>query len=187
MNVCIDPGHGFANRRPGVYDSGAVGFGLCEADVVLALGLSLRWVLRQAGHFVFMTRDDDSDPDPVGTRDDRAEEAHCDVFVSLHCNSADVQNASGTETYYRDAADKVLAARVHAAAVESLGTHDRGLKTEDASQHSRLAILDFDGPACLLELGFLSNAADNARMKRILTSRDWRLSIAIALAEAITG
>lgn len=187
MKVAIDPGHGASNRRPGVYDPGADVLGVAEADVVLALGLTLRWVLRQRGHEVWMSRDDDADPDPVGSRDDRAEAAGCDVFVSLHCNCADALSAAGTETYWRDAADKALALRVQAAAVRALGTKDRGLKREADSQHTRLAVLDFDGPACLLELAFLSNVADRARLYRILTDRDWRLAIATALAEAIAG
>lgn len=185
MKIAIDPGHGYANRRPGVYDPGAVAGGVAEADVALALGLTLRWVLRQRGIEAWMSRDDDSDPDPVGTRDDRAEAAGCDAFLSLHCNSADTPSAAGTETYWRDAADKALAVRVQAACVRALGTKDRGLRLESDSQHTRLAVLDFDGPACLLELAFLSNAPDRARLQRILTDRDWRLGLATAIAEAI--
>lgn len=187
MKLAIDPGHGASNRRPGLYDPGALVLGAAEADVVLVLGLTLRWVMRQRGHDVWMSRDDDSDPDPVGSRDDRAEAAGCDAFLSLHCNSADTPIASGTETYFRDAADKALATRVQAATVRALGTRDRGLKREADSQHTRLAVLDFEGPACLLELAFLSNAPDRARLQRILTDRDWRLAVARAIAEAIEG
>lgn len=185
MKLAIDPGHGASNRRPGLYDPGAVVLGVAEADVVLALGLTLRWVMRQRGHDVWMSRDDDAAPDPVGTRDDRAEAAGCDAFLSLHCNCADVATASGTETYFRDAADKALATRVQGATVRALGTRDRGLKRESDSQHTRLAVLDFEGPACLLELAFLSNAPDRARLQRILTDRDWRLAVATAIADGI--
>lgn len=185
MKLAIDPGHGASNRRPGLYDPGALVLGVAEADVVLALGVTLRWVMRQRGHEVWMSRDDDSDPDPVGTRDDRAEAAGCDAFLSLHCNSADTPIASGTETYFRDGADKALASRVQAATVRALGTKDRGLKREADSQHTRLAVLDFDGPACLLELAFLSSAPDRARLQRILTDRDWRLAVATAIADGV--
>jgi N-acetylmuramoyl-L-alanine amidase len=44
-----------------------------------------------------------------------------------------------------------------------LGTKDRGIKTEGASQHSRLAVLNFPR-AVLIELGFIDHPSDRARM-----------------------
>lgn len=187
MTIAIDPGHGYCNRRPGVYDPGAEEGGVAEADVALALGLSLSWVLRQRGYQTWMTRDDDRDPDPVGARDDRAEAAGADVFVSLHCNSAEAADARGTETYYRDERDKRLAVWVNNNVAACLRTTNRGIKREDLSQHSRLAIFDFDGPACLVELGFLSNPSERALLQSVLTSRDARLRLAQAIAAGIDG
>lgn len=180
MKLCVDPGHGFANRRPGVYDSGAVGGGVEEADIVLQWALSGKWILGNIAIPVWLTRDDDSDPTPVGTRDDRAEQAGCGRFLSLHCNSAG-SSATGTETFYRDAADKAWAQTVQNAALHALGLRDRGLKTEGASQQSRLAVFDFDGPACLLELGFISNASDRRKM----LERDRRIRFWQKMAESL--
>jgi N-acetylmuramoyl-L-alanine amidase len=163
IKLCIDAGHGFSNRRPGVYDSGAQSGGVSEADIALAWALTGRWIAKQCGIETFLTRDDDSDPDPVGQRDDKAEMAGCTHFISLHCNCAD-GTARGTETFYRDERDMKLATIAQKAARISLGLKDRGLKTESSSQHSRLAIFDFDGPACLLELGFIDNEFDQAAM-----------------------
>lgn len=163
MKLAIDPGHGMGNRREGVYDPGAVGGGVAEADVALQWALTGKWILEQKGVDVWLTRDDDRDLTPVGTRDNRAREAGCTRFISIHCNSAG-PTATGTETFFRDAEDKKWATIVQKAALEALDLRDRGLKTEASSQHTRLAVLDFAGPACLLELGFISNPGDRTRM-----------------------
>lgn len=182
MRIAIDPGHGFANRRPGLYDPGACAGNVCEADIVLAWALSGKWILNQYGIATWLTRDDDSDPTPVSTRDDRAEQAGCNRLLSLHCNSAG-SAASGTETYFRDAADRSWANLCQNAALSALGLRNRGLKTESQSQHSRLAVFDFNGPACLVELGFISNPSDRRRM----LDRDCRIRFWTAVAEGLLG
>jgi N-acetylmuramoyl-L-alanine amidase len=91
------------------------------------------------------------------------EQAGCSHLISLHCNAAG-PTASGTETFYRDSADKAWATKVQASAMEAMAGKNRGLKTEKDSQHSRLAIFDFDGPAALLEIGFVTHSGDRAKM-----------------------
>lgn len=176
--LAIDPGHGWQNRRLGQYDPGACGGGVCEADIVLQWALSGKWILNQLGIATWLTREDDRSSDPVYTRDDRAEQAGCNRFISLHCNAAS-QTATGTETFYRDATDQAWAQKVHSAALQALGLKSRGLKTEAQSQHSRLAVFDFDGPACLLELGFITNSRDRAAMLK----RENRIAFWQAIAE----
>lgn len=170
-----------SNRKSGVYDPGACSGGVSEADVALQWALTLKWVLSRHGYQVWLTRDDDRDPDPVGARDDRAEAAVCALFLSVHLNSADAPAARGVETFYRDSRDKELAAIVQQACLDATGSKDRGLKTEGQSQHPRLAVFDFDGPCCLLEAGFVSNAAD----RKAVTSRETRLAFAENLAQAL--
>ena len=124
MKLCIDPGHGYANRRGGVYDSGATVGNFTEADIVLNVALAGRWIAREYGIPVFLTRDDDSDSTPVGSRDDKAEQAGCTHFVSLHCNEAS-GNATGTETYYSDGGDRAWASTVQACALTAWDLRDR--------------------------------------------------------------
>lgn len=164
MKICIDPGHGMSNKKTGVLDPGAVSNnGIAEKDVALLWALTLKYYLTKAGIPVFLTRTNDTDSDPVSTRDDRAEAEGCTHFISLHCNDGE-SRATGTETYYRDTEDKNFAGVIQKMAIEVMGLRDRGLKTEHDSQHSRLAIFDFDGVACLLELGFISNSNDRTKM-----------------------
>jgi len=173
IKFCIDPGHGMGNIKAGKYDPGASGGGLTEADVVLHWALTGKWVASQLGIPVFLTRDDDSDSDPVSLRDDLAKANGCTHFLSLHCNAASPV-ARGVETFYRDAADKVLAQKVQDSLLKVYGPEvpNRGLKLESQSQHPRLAVLDFGPPAALVELGFISNANDRV----LLVSREKRVA-----------
>lgn len=175
--LCIDPGHGFGNRAVGSYDPGAVAGGASEADIVLAFALTIKHVFREAGIEVFLTRDDASDVTPVGQRDNKAKAAGCTHFLSLHCN-AGTAGATGTETFFRD--DSKWAKTVQSVAIRALGLRDRGVKNESASQHNRLAVMDFDGEACLLEIGFITNVND----RRLMQLRDSRVALATALLQA---
>lgn len=181
--LCIDAGHGYSNVRPGRYDTGAVAAGVNEADVCLQWAKTLKWVLGNAGVPLFLTRDDDRDPTPVGRRDDQAEMAGCSHFLSIHCNSSANPFARGVEAFYRDRADFQWATSALACAIKAVQSKDRGLKSEGQSQHDRLAVFDFDGPCTLVEIGFLTNISDR---KRIL-DREVRIAFANALYQCVRG
>ena len=162
MRICIDPGHGMSNKRSGVPDSGAEAAGVQEATVAMLWANALKHTLEEMGHIVIRTRVDDRDPCPVSRRDDIARSYRCNRMLSIHCNAADGK-ANGTEVFYRGSDDKPLAEALCAAVCESLGTKSRGAKTESQSQHSALAVLDFD-KCWLLELGFIDHKGDRAKM-----------------------
>ena len=158
MRIGIDPGHGFANRSPGIFDPGAVYAGVREADVALAFGLALEGELLARGASVWMTRRDGDTPTPLIARAPGAKLAGCTVLVSLHCNAAASEAAHGTETCFR-IPNGDLARRLQAAVVGSLGLRDRGIVPRD-----ELAVLRGGVPAALIELGFLSNPGDRSAL-----------------------
>jgi len=160
--VCLDPGHGMSNRRAGAYDPGACAFGKKEAEIAMDWVNELRVILQARGHKVVRTRINGSDPAPVSERAGIAEEYGCDIMLSIHCNAAN-GSANGTETFYRGEFNKELASKINAALCAALGTKSRGVKTESASQHSRLAVMAFQ-PCFLIELGFIDNAGDLEKM-----------------------
>jgi N-acetylmuramoyl-L-alanine amidase len=90
--VVIDAGHGGP-------DTGAIGpGGTLEKDVALAIAKKLSEQLSDAGLEVILTRDDDT----FVRLEDRAKlanEAHGDLFISVHCNSAPSKKLRGIETY----------------------------------------------------------------------------------------
>lgn len=166
LTICIDPGHGMSNRRAGVYDPGAtVKVGkqeITEAGIVMDWANELKIQIETLGHKVIRSRINDSDVAPVGERANIAHKYGCMALISLHCNAANGQ-ANGTETFYRGEKNAKLAKACNDAIVKALGTKDRGIKTEAASQHTRLAVLNFP-TGCLIELGFIDHEADRARM-----------------------
>lgn len=178
--VCIDPGHGLGNKAAGVYDPGAVGSGVHEADLALAQGLTLKYVLAQAGIKCVMTRDEKSDVTPVGDRAKKAKKAGATVYVSIHMNSG-APGATGTEIIVRDAEDRELAGHVLPKLIGAIGLKNRGVKDEASTHVGRLAVLSFDGPAILIEVAFISNPKD----VRQSTGRDKRIAIAEAIRDGI--
>jgi len=185
MKIFLDPGHGMGNRKTGQYDPGACvqvgGKEITEADIALTWCNELRALLQGMGHTVVRSRKDARDPAPVIERAHTALTYGCEVFISLHCNAANGA-ANGTETYFRGAKNRSLAQACNAALVKTLGTKDRGIKTEQQSQHAKLAVLAFPR-AVLIELGFIDHPGDRV----LLLDPVKTLEACTALAEAITS
>ncbi len=160
--IILDPGHGMSNRKRGVYDPGAVSNGITEATIAMDWANELRTILRARKHRVIRTRIDAKDPAPVSRRDDIATSYGGDIMLSLHCNAA-TGTASGTEVFYRHTVNKAMAIRLSAAVATALGIKDRGAKTEAQSQHSALAVMEFD-KCWLIELGFIDHSGDRTKM-----------------------
>ncbi len=92
--IVIDPGHGG-------HDTGAIGpDGLEEKNVVLDIALRLgKLIRRRLGAQVIYTRSTDVFV-PLQERTQIANDAHADLFVSIHANSSRDRSATGVETYY---------------------------------------------------------------------------------------
>ena len=163
MKICVDPGHGMSNRKFGVFDPGCThtenGFLFREADIVLKYGLTLKDVLRARNVDVFMTRDDATDHAPVGKRASNAKNAHCDKYVSIHVNDADSDEANGFEVLYGSAGNKKLAQKMQTALPGVMKLKDREIELR-----TDLAVLKFNGPAILIELGFIAFDKDRDTM-----------------------
>jgi len=182
MKICVDPGHGMSNRSPNVFDTGCThtenGFLFREADIVLKYGLTLKDILRARDIDVFMTRDDNTDQAPVGRRAQNAKNAGCDKFVSIHVNDVEDDSAHGLEVLYNDNADKALAQKMQDALIAATKLHDRHIK-----HRPNLAVLKFDGPAVLVELGFIANDGDRA----VFLNPQMREKICVTIADVITA
>lgn len=91
-----------------------------------------------------------------------------DFILALHMNASDGP-ASGVEVYYSDGATSIRRRQAQAAAkaiAAVLEIPNRDAKPSGSSQHSSLGILDrTKAPALLIELGFITNATDRARVQ----------------------
>ena len=178
MKVCVDPGHGMSNKSQNVFDPGCThtenGFQFRESDIVLKYGLTLKDVLRSRNVEVFMTRDDDTDHAPVGERASNAKNAGCGVLVSIHVNDVEDETANGVEVLYGKNASKALAEKMQKALIKITELRDRGVKLRE-----NLAVLRFQGPAVLIELGFIANDKD----RDVFTNPQIRARICEAIAD----
>lgn len=179
MLVMIDPGHGG-------HDSGAVGIGgMHESDVVLGISQQLAALLTDAGHEVHLTRWNDTFRE-LQQRCDAALAFNAAVFISLHCNAADNQQASGFEVWTDPEPDQAdeLAGRIwyamRSAFPDMKGRAD--FSDGDPDKESKFWVLVHTHcPAVLVELAFISNRDDAAR----LSSAAWRNKAVATLAKAI--
>lgn len=152
--IVIDPGHGGR-------DVGAIGSSdSYESNHTLRTAHLLQAELERYGANVFLTRENDRYLS-LTTRSSYANLKHADVFLSLHYNSIpEHPQVKGIDTYYYSERDKRLAEYVHAGILEFTNMEDRGVKQED------LQVLRTNHrPALLLELGFISNEAEEKRIQ----------------------
>lgn len=175
MKIGIDPGHGMSNREHAVFDPGAVYGVETEARIALIVAGFLRDECLRRGWRTFLTRTSSSDDAPLRERVPRMRAAQCDAIVSIHCNAHEREFAHGTETLYFAA--EWVAAAVQREVVEALGTTNRGCKQRDD-----LAILRYERPAILVELGFITNEHDRDK----LVDRGMQRAAAHAIAEGIS-
>ncbi len=170
--VVIDPGHGGSD--PGTSSI----TNKHEKDFTLKLSLKVQaLLLKEPNIKVVMTRDSDVYP----TRSERvqlANQLNADVFVSIHGNSVlSAPQVNGTETYYyQRSSSKDLANVIHKYLIKAIGLRDRGVKNG-----SLQVIRETTMPAVLLEIGFLSNSAE----EKLLQSDDIQNKAAQAIVDGI--
>ncbi|MDO4721225.1 MAG: N-acetylmuramoyl-L-alanine amidase family protein [Peptostreptococcaceae bacterium] len=149
--IVIDPGHG-------AHDPGAVAksTGMTEKALNLMIGKKVQSRLLEKGYEVIMTRETDVYP----KNPDRAilaNEKEADMFVSIHNNAAGKTSTNGLEVlYYPTEDNKQLADIFREEIVKAAGMYDRGLR-----KRPDLIVLNTTRvPAVLLELGYMTNAAE---------------------------
>ena len=164
--VIIDPGHG--GRFPG-----AVRDGIREADLNLAVTHKLLQLIEADGFIrAYTTRNTD-----VHFSSDHATDLRLrsefgnhigDIFISIHFNAATGTHVHGTETFFRESvhdnfralSSRRLAENMQRHKLAVLGTHDR------EARPANFAVLRYSTiPAALLEIAFMSNPAEFARIQ----------------------
>lgn len=170
--IYIDAGHG-GN------DPGAVGNGIQEKDVVLAISLDLGRALQSLGYSVYYTRTNDVEID-LEPRVASAESINADAFVSIHANSLAARNSAvnGVETYHArgSTVGKELAEYVHAQIIEGTGASDRSVRSAGFYVIARTSM-----PAILVETGFVTNPTEAAN----LDNPSYQKRMAEAIAKGI--
>ncbi len=156
IKITLDAGHGGS-------EYGAIGpLGDKEKDINLAIAQKLQTKLQEAGAIVYMTRNDDSEVS-LSDRVKKSNDNNSQIFLSIHNNAlpdslAD-RKATGTETYYFYPQSRELAKTL----LDTI-TKDLELKNNGAKQQSFAVVRNTNSLAILLELGYIINPEDNAKL-----------------------
>lgn len=146
IKVFISAGHGGK-------DPGAIGNGLKEKNLNLAIAMACAKYLGNNNILVKLSRQTDEN-DPVGEEVLEANHFYADLAVSFHENAG---KGNGSETYYYADCEKGKAlARCLENASISLGQNSRGIKPTKSLYFINKTAM----PAVLVETAFIDNAAD---------------------------
>ena len=169
--VYLDAGHGG-------YDPGASYFGISEKSLTLAIQSRVKDKLEAEGYQVVTTRTSDTYVD-LTDRSRAANASESDIFVSIHINASGSSAAQGIETYYyqpyaeypsrinatyhanptRLSMSDTLANAIQSSLINATGAQNQGVKRQTFA-----VLRETTAPAVLLELGFLSNPQEAARL-----------------------
>lgn len=181
--VMIDAGHGGS-------DPGAIGTldgkKINEKDLTLSISHKVKNILESKGYATSMTRTGDTLPS-LAERPEQANEEGCALFVSIHINSAEAEEAHGTEVYWsQENQDKIqdkykvtgtiFAKNILTGMLKYTSAADRGVKQANWAVTRRS-----DMPAILAEVGFISNEDELRKM----CSDDYQNKVAQGIAEGI--
>jgi len=149
--VVIDAGHG--GKDPGAEGAS----GQREKHFTLSLSMKVYELLKQEAMFEpHLTRNDDTFID-LDERPEIANQMEADVLLSIHANTFKDENVGGIETFYRFDDNIELAQTMHNHVVKAMGFRDRGIRFEELKVLSLSKV-----PAILLEVGYLTNPAEEA-------------------------
>ncbi|MFS0785735.1 N-acetylmuramoyl-L-alanine amidase [Shouchella sp. 1P09AA] len=168
--IMLDPGHG-------AHDSGAAANGLMEKDVVLDIAHKTKKRLEELGYVVNMTRE----TDVFLSLEERVAVTSAwgaDQFVSIHANGHTNVEAAGIETFYHPSSTtgKAMAQSTQQSLLADTGAVDRSVKQETFH-----VLRNSPVPAILVEVGFITNAEEAAK----LSDDSYQETIAHAIAKGI--
>lgn len=153
--VVVDPGHG--GEDPGA----ASVSGRLEKEFNLNLSEQIAARVEQDPQLeILLTRTGDAFISSQELfRPQFANNLPADLFISIHGNTYEDASASGTETFYYHEESLAWAETIHKHVIQATGLKDRGVK-----KGNFFVLRDTVMPSVLLELGYLTNPGDEAKM-----------------------
>ncbi|NGP43445.1 SH3 domain-containing protein [Bacillaceae bacterium SIJ1] len=150
--IVIDPGHG--GREPGTIGSQ----GTLEKTVTLQTAQRLANQLNALGATVILTRSADEYVS-LRNRVNISENSAADAFLSLHFDGYEETKATGITSFYMNGSGRLLAESLQPEMVAQTTMTDRGAR--EGNYH---VLRENSRPAVLLELGFMTNPADELKI-----------------------
>ena len=204
--VVIDPGHqgradmrtepigpGSSTRRPRV-EGGAQGVATHRPESLdnLQIALKLRDELVRRGVKVIMVRTTQNVDIPNSKRAQIANNAHADLFIRLHCDSASSSSVTGVLTL-TPATNRWTRANVKRSARASRDLENAVVKTTHAKSRGITTRGDLSGfnwskvPVTLVEMGMMSNPAEDRRLASATYEHTLALGIANGAMSYLAG
>ncbi|NPV93429.1 MAG: AMIN domain-containing protein [Firmicutes bacterium] len=184
--VVIDPGHG-NYKTPQINDPGASGplTGLTERELNMDISKQVSELLKAKGVNTILTRNGTTYIS-LEERAEIANRAKADVFVSIHSNSSENKELSGSTMYFSDPEDsklqyqrgmrQALANSIQKQLLKELGRSDKGVR-----EANYVVLRKTDVPSALVEVAFLSNPEE----ERLLNTPAFRKKAATAIANGV--
>lgn len=205
--VVIDPGHGG-------HDPGAIGYGTNEKDITLKVALKLDKALKAEGIDTILTRSDDVylslEKRVAIARSSEYRIGSYPVFISIHCNSSEVESANGFEIfvkkkssipifYHKDLTNSTLL--TYSSYTKEQLNRYLNIKNKDLAEKIReefksqfyklrdrgiketdyYVLVNNPMTSVLLELGFISNEDEN----RLLKDESFQNSVVKVIVNAL--
>lgn len=186
--IFLDPGHGGS-------DPGASAFGAVEKNLNLIMSKKIEQLLKNKGYAVATSRDKDVFVSMLD-RSKMANDMGADLFISLHHNAIGNSTVSGIETFFYKPSSSYpsrINQKMHdnparlknserlARLVQNQLISTTGANYRRVAGLSFAVIREAAMPAILPEFGFLTNPAENAKLK----SDAYQNSMAAALVRAV--
>jgi len=185
--IVIDPGHGGTTTIGGSSPNNATGpRGTLEKNMTLLISVKVAELLNHIGHTVILTRNNDTN---IGLAD-RARVAarnNASVFVSVHFNGNTSPTVQGTETWVHPTStddSRLLASSLLQRLVQITGYRNRGVKSNDYGVLNP-AIHNINTATCLIEISFMTNPNDEARLLTVSYQNQLAGSISQAIVDYI--
>lgn len=165
IRIFVDQGH-----NPQGVNAGAEGNGLREQDVTYNVGVLLARLLEDDPRFsVRLSRNSPtqslgtSNATSLAARVNMANSWPANYFISIHCNSNPNPAINGSEVYvYQEGTQAYwLAQHILNGLTAWAGTRDNGVRLNPSLYVLRRTTM----PAVLVELAYLSNSADAAKLR----------------------
>lgn len=168
--ILLDPGHGGP-------DGGAGDQNALEKEIALDVSLKVREYLQEQGALVMMTREDDRDLAPEGTRGysrrkvedlkkrlEMINSTGAEFYVSIHLNAIPSSRWSGAQTFYAPHIKEN--ARAAKFIQDELRRNLENTNRKAKVLKNVYILKNAKTPGALVEIGFLSNPAERANLKK---------------------